>query len=80
MGSITGSAFGALATVIVPEYLRVFEHLRLIVYSIVLLLMIIYAPKGLAGLFNPLSKKFYNRLRKEKIEGSSLKNSSEGQG
>ena len=80
MGSITGSALGALATVIVPEYLRVFEHLRLIVYSIVLLLMIIYAPKGLAGLFNPLSKKFYNRLRKEKIEGSSLKNSSEGQG
>jgi len=65
MGSITGSALGALAIVIVPEYLRVFEHLRLIVYSIVLLLMIIYAPKGLAGLFGSISKKILSEDQKK---------------
>ena len=65
MGSISGSALGALAIVIVPEYLRVFEHLRLIVYSIVLLLMIIYAPKGLAGLFGSISKKILSEDQKK---------------
>ena len=57
MGSIGGAALGALTMVIVPEYLRVFEHFRLIVYAVILLLMILYAPKGLAGLLSSASRR-----------------------
>jgi branched-chain amino acid transport system permease protein len=72
IGLIAGSALGAVAMVVVPEYLRIFQHFRLIVYSVVLLLMIIYAPKGLAGLLGSLSKTFNNKaklfLEKRKLE------------
>ncbi len=49
LGSIPGSLIGAAVVVIAPEFLRFFKYYRLIVYSLVILFILIFAPRGLYG-------------------------------
>lgn len=49
VGSIPGSVAGAIALTIVPEYLRQFGDLRLVLYGLAILIMIIYSPRGIGG-------------------------------
>lgn len=49
MGSITGSTLSAIVLTLLPELLRDFSEYRMLVYSIVLVLMMIFRPKGLLG-------------------------------
>lgn len=49
-GFLSGPALGALLFVGLPEYLRVAQQLRLVLFGIVLLLITLFAPNGLAGL------------------------------
>lgn len=49
MGSITGSTLSAIVLTVLPEVLREFSEYRMLVYSIVLVLMMIFRPKGLFG-------------------------------
>jgi branched-chain amino acid transport system permease protein len=47
MHSLWGSILGAFVMTILPEYLRAFEDWDIIIYGIVLLLILIFMPKGL---------------------------------
>jgi branched-chain amino acid transport system permease protein len=49
MGSITGSILGAFVLTILPEALRGFTYLRLVIYSIILILIMLLRPQGLIG-------------------------------
>ncbi len=49
MGSLTGSIISAVALSVLPELLRAFSEYRMLIYSIVLILMMIFRPTGLAG-------------------------------
>jgi branched-chain amino acid transport system permease protein len=49
-GSLAGPALGALVFVGLPEYLRVAAEWRLVVFGVLLVLIMLFAPQGLAGL------------------------------
>lgn len=49
MGSITGSVAAAIVLTILPEVLREFSEYRILVYSIILIVMMIFRPEGLLG-------------------------------
>lgn len=49
-GTLAGPALGALVFVGLPEYLRVASEWRLVVFGILLVLIMLFAPQGLAGL------------------------------
>ncbi|OFW27196.1 MAG: hypothetical protein A3H97_04980 [Acidobacteria bacterium RIFCSPLOWO2_02_FULL_65_29] len=55
-GSLAGPALGALVFVGLPEYLRVANEWRLVVFGALLVLLVLFAPRGLAGLI-PSGKK-----------------------
>jgi branched-chain amino acid transport system permease protein len=63
MGSLTGSVIAAISLSILPEVLRVFSNYRMLVYSVVLVIVMIFRPIGLCGkyefsLFRVLRKAF----------------------
>lgn len=49
MGSFTGSVISATVLTVIPEVLRSFASYRMIIYSLVLILMMIFKPEGLLG-------------------------------
>ena len=72
MGSFTGSILSAIALTILPEFLREFSDYRMIVYSLLLILTMIFRPTGLFGRkefqITPIIKKFVNRKEGKKDE------------
>ena len=50
-GTIFGPVLGAVIFTIVPEALRVAQDYRLMIFSLCLLLLVVFAPNGLAGLW-----------------------------
>ncbi len=51
MGTLAGSILGAFALVILPEIFRFFEKYRMIVYSLSILLILLFARSGIYGLW-----------------------------
>lgn len=49
-GTLIGPIVGAVLVTLLPEVLRVAENLRLVIFGLILLLTIIYAPSGVVGL------------------------------
>ena len=49
MGSLTGSVIAAIVLSILPEVLRAFAEYRMLLYSVVLVLAMIFRPIGLLG-------------------------------
>ncbi|MGV8905021.1 MAG: branched-chain amino acid ABC transporter permease [Acetobacterium sp.] len=49
LGSLTGSIISAIVLTILPEMLRGFAQYRLLVYSLVLIIMMIFRPQGIFG-------------------------------
>ncbi|MDX9872982.1 MAG: branched-chain amino acid ABC transporter permease [Clostridia bacterium] len=49
MSSLTGSVIAAVALSIIPEILRAFSEYRMLVYSVLLIIMMIFRPIGLCG-------------------------------
>src|SRR3954470_10986381 len=49
MGSITGATIAAAVLTILPEYLRAVANLRMVIYSIALILLMLVRPRGLLG-------------------------------
>jgi len=47
MGSIPGVTFGAMALILIPEYLRAFSDYRMIIFGAVLVIMMVFRPGGL---------------------------------
>jgi branched-chain amino acid transport system permease protein len=53
-GFFLGPFFGALVAVLMPEWLRFLQDYYLIVYSLVVILLLLFCPTGLLGLFTRL--------------------------
>lgn len=49
MGSMSGSVIGAIILTFLPELLRGIKDLRMIIYSVALILLMIFRPKGIMG-------------------------------
>ena len=52
MGSMIGSILSATVLTILPELLRSFSDYRMVVYSLALVIMMIFRPKGLLGSYD----------------------------
>ncbi len=70
MSSLTGSIVSALILTALPELLRSFGDNRMLVYSVVLVLVMIFRPQGLAGRyeFSLYSLLFERRRKAESAE------------
>ncbi|HBH13415.1 MAG: High-affinity branched-chain amino acid ABC transporter system permease protein LivM [Clostridiales bacterium 38_11] len=77
MGSLTGSVIAAIILTILPEALRDFANFRLLIYSGLLVLMMIFRPQGLFGTTEFSMSGFLYRLRHNQLF-SSRKNLEEG--
>lgn len=62
MGSIWGSILGAALMTSLPQFLTVLEDYEMLVYGAILILVMMFAPKGLAG----LADSAWRRLRERK--------------
>jgi branched-chain amino acid transport system permease protein len=49
MGSLTGSVISAIILSILPEVLRIFSDYRMLVFSVVLVIVMVFRPIGLCG-------------------------------
>lgn len=49
LGSLTGSILSAIVLTVLPEMLRGFAQYRLLIYSLVLIIMMIFRPQGILG-------------------------------
>lgn len=70
MGSITGSVISASVLTLLPELLRGFDQYRMLVYSIILILVMLFKPTGLLGRYEisipGLFQKLVTFIRKRK--------------
>ncbi|NLO34096.1 MAG: branched-chain amino acid ABC transporter permease, partial [Candidatus Hydrogenedentes bacterium] len=48
-GSLTGSVLGAVLLTALPELLRFMANWRLVIYAVVLVIVMLFRPKGLCG-------------------------------
>jgi branched-chain amino acid transport system permease protein len=60
MGSITGSVVGAVLYIALTEGLRAFEQYRMVTFSLLLILIMIFRPQGLMG-----HRELFGRKRRE---------------
>jgi branched-chain amino acid transport system permease protein len=61
LGRFEGPFIGALVVVVLPEVLRASEGLYLIIFSISIILMMLFMPKGLIGLWDLFIEKVVRR-------------------
>jgi branched-chain amino acid transport system permease protein len=62
LGSIEGSILGAVLITVILEVFRGFGPYRLVIFSITLILIMIYRPQGIMG-----SKEFFLKPRKRQV-------------
>jgi len=60
MGSITGATIAAVVLTILPEYLRALANLRMVIYSVALIVLMLVRPRGLLG-----TRELWDFLRKK---------------
>jgi branched-chain amino acid transport system permease protein len=59
LGSIEGAVLGAIFLTVIPEAFRGFEGFRMIIYSLALILIMIFRPQGMLG-----NRSLFGRKRK----------------
>ncbi|PMQ00911.1 MAG: branched-chain amino acid ABC transporter permease [Dictyoglomus sp. NZ13-RE01] len=69
LGSISGAILGAFILTILPEALRGFTYLRLVIYSIILILLMLLRPQGLLG-GREISLSIFKRFINPKVDRS----------
>lgn len=70
MGSITGSIVSAIGLTLLPEVLRAFSDYRMLVYSVALVLIMIFRPQGIFGSWEFSLPKLINRLLLKRKPGN----------
>lgn len=69
VGNMAGIIAGAVIFTALPEYLRITASARPLIYGVILLLIIIFAPEGLAGLIGG-----GEQLLRQRIDGEPIQN------
>ncbi len=67
MGSLTGSIIAAIILTILPEALREFANYRMLIYSFILVVMMIFRPQGIFGTKEFSLSSFLHKLRYNQI-------------
>ena len=62
MGSMFGSVLAAIVLTALPELLRAFSDYRMVVYSLALVLMMIFRPEGLMGDYDFSLKRIIQKI------------------
>jgi branched-chain amino acid transport system permease protein len=57
IGNFWGSIIGAIGLTILPEYLRAYEELEVLLYGIILVVVMMFMPRGLAGLISTMIRR-----------------------
>ena len=65
VGTLIGPVIGTLLIVTIPETLHIAAESRLLIYGLILIVMIIYLPRGIVGLAKGLMKKGKEEVRWE---------------
>ena len=72
MGSLSGGIIAAIFLTFLPEYLRDFNQYRLLMYSVLLVITMLYRPQGLLGTkevdFHDVYLKIKNRFNKKEAD------------
>ncbi len=67
MGSLTGSIIAAIGLTVLPEALRGFAEYRMLIYSVALIIVMLFKPSGLFGKYEfSLSRTLSNLFKKGK--------------
>ena len=66
LGSIYGSFLGAALLTMLPEFLRVFQDLDIIIYGLMLILMTMYMPGGIVSGIEATARFLLSRIRQRK--------------
>ena len=81
MGSITGSVISATVLTILPEMLRQFSDYRMLAYSVILIIVMLFRPTGLMGQYEfSLRKTFEKRVKKTKSKNENAEEKSGKEG
>jgi len=64
-GTLAGPFIGVFLAILLPEWLRFTEDYYLIIFSILVILLIIFFPQGVAGIGPYLQKRFSSNQQKE---------------
>ena len=67
LGSIPGSIIGAVVVALLPEILRQFSQWQLVIYGVLLIIFMIFLPKGLVQLFKDLLNKIFGTKNKKSL-------------
>lgn len=73
MGSIMGSIVGAIALSIISLFLQSIPELRMVIYSLILFIIMVYRPTGLIGKRDKQGKKILKGFKKEVFHNVSVK-------
>lgn len=65
VGTLGGAILGAIFLTILPEFLRNAKEYEMIIYSIILLLVLLFMPKGLYGVLQSIKQRGVNLLYKK---------------
>jgi branched-chain amino acid transport system permease protein len=60
-GTLLGPVLGAILFTAAPEYLRAAKTMRLVIFGLIMLLSIIFMPRGLNGLVNDIRGRWFQR-------------------
>ena len=67
MGSISGSIIATSLLTFLPEALRTFNELRMIIYPLFLIILMLFRPQGLFG-NKEISLNLFNKLKEKRQE------------
>jgi branched-chain amino acid transport system permease protein len=86
MGTLFGPVYGAIFVVLLPEAIQrlmevlqpvlhmeyTFAAFKQIVFGVIIVIFLVFEPKGLSEIFSRLGNRISNRKRKEAIQTGSL--------
>jgi branched-chain amino acid transport system permease protein len=78
VGNMAGIIAGAIIFTALPEYLRITASARPLIYGVILLIIIIYAPEGLAGLIGKGARYLDSNPRQEPPENEAAQQDASG--
>ena len=78
IGSIAGAVLGGAGLTVLPEFLRGFGNVRLVIYGAAVVAIIIFAPKGLGGLVERVDGFLCGNAKKRPPSGAKLNGAKPG--
>ena len=74
-GAFFGPFLGSAVVIVMPEVLRFTQGLYLIIYALLVILMMVFVPEGLVGIWARLRDRFWtrNRLRGDAVQDAGQK-------